>query len=541
MTNSNIKTSSFCLAKKDVLICEDFCAVKTIDGLTVAILCDGVGSAKEGLEAAKRVCSYFINNFKNRPVSWSIEKSLKSFIKSINSILYQESMINYDRAELITTLSIVVIQGKKLYDANVGDTRVYLHRGEKLNQLSIDHVMNEKGFEHVLTQALGISENTDAYYFENIVKKGDKILLCSDGLYNTLSIEEIKENINNSASFLVKKASRKVNDNLLDDTTAVIVEILENDEVEVLKALNLEIPKKLKVGQDIDSFILQKPLVGNNRTWLCIKNNKKYVLKFPLFEATHDDKLLDSFVKESWNSKRLKAGFFPKSVIPKNRSYRYYVMQAIDGIDLKTYLKKQRLHIDDAINLTKTLINMSQYLLKFDLIHADIKPENIMILNRDNKLIFKIIDFGSMCEIYSLNSKAGTPSYLAPERFKAALATESTEIYSIGVTIYESLSKKFPYGEIEPFSTPLFKTMKSPKYYNNKIPLWLESIILRSTSCDTNLRYKHYSEMFYELENSTKVKTFYNKDVPLLKKNPLLFYQVGFFLMLILNIILFLK
>ena len=146
-----------------------------------------------------------------------------------------------------------------------------------------------------------------------------------------------------------------------------------------------------------------------------------------------------------------------------------------------------------------------------------------------------------MSEIYSLNNKAGTPSYLAPEKFKGALSCESTEIYSIGVTIYEALCKKFPYGEIEPFCNPSFNTMKSPKFYNNKIPLWLESIILRSTTVDTNLRYKNYSEILYELENSTKVKTFYNKNVPLIKKNPLLFYQVGFFLMLILNIIIFLK
>ena len=281
MANFNIKTSYFSLAKEDELICEDFCAVKTIDDLTVAIVCDGVGSAKEGLEAAKRVCSYFINNFKNRPISWSIEKSLKSFIKSINSILFQESMLNHQRAELITTLSIVVIQGQKLYAANIGDSRVYLYRGERLNQLSYDHVMKEKGFEHVLTQALGICENTDAYYFENIIKKGDKVLLCSDGLYNTLSIKEIEENINNSASFLVKEASRKVKDNLLDDTSAVIVEILEENEVEVLKALNLTIPKKLKIGQEIDSFILKKSLIQNNRTWLCLKNNKEYVIKFP--------------------------------------------------------------------------------------------------------------------------------------------------------------------------------------------------------------------------------------------------------------------
>ena len=158
-----------------------------------------------------------------------------------------------------------------------------------------------------------------------------------------------------------------------------------------------------------------------------------------------------------------------------------------------------------------------------------------MVIERDGKHIFKIIDFGSMTEIYSIDSVAGTPSYLAPERFEGASINESTEIFAIGVTLYESLTGKFPYGEIEPFQNPTFKNIKLPKSYNDNIPLWLEAIILRSTSVDSNLRYKNYSEMIYELENSKKVKPFFKKDVPFLERNPLRTYQVGFYLMMFLN------
>ena len=187
MATSNIKTSGFSLAKEKELIGDDFYDVKTIGNLTVAIVCDGVGSAQEGAEAAKRVTTHLMTNFKNRPVTWSIEKSIKSFIKSINSILYQESMVNYERPELVTTLTIVVIEGNRLYGANVGDSRVYLYRDKKLSQLSHDHAMEEDGYENVLTQAIGIAEDTSPYYFENIVQKDDSILLCSDGLYTVMS------------------------------------------------------------------------------------------------------------------------------------------------------------------------------------------------------------------------------------------------------------------------------------------------------------------------------------------------------------------
>ena len=146
MKSENIKHSGFTLAKKKELKGDDFYDVKTIGNLTIAVVCDGVGSADEGAQAAKRTTNYLINNFKIRPKTWSIEKSIKTFIKSINSILNQESQINYERSELVTTLTIVVIEGGRLYGTNVGDSRVYLHRDSELTQLSNEHVMQESGY-----------------------------------------------------------------------------------------------------------------------------------------------------------------------------------------------------------------------------------------------------------------------------------------------------------------------------------------------------------------------------------------------------------
>ena len=538
MRNQDIKYSGLTLAKAKELIGDDFYDVRRLGNLTVGVVCDGVGSAIEGAQAAKRVVNHLITNFKNKPLTWDIEKSIKKFIESINSILYQESMVNYEREELVTTLTIVVIEGNRLYGANVGDSRVYLYRDKKLTQLSHDHAMSEKGYENVLTQAIGLSSEVQPYYFENIIQKDDKILLCSDGLYNELDEDLICEYITLGANALVKKASKLCHDNLPDDTTAVVIDILEENQVEKLKAQELPIPTSLKQGDIIDGFTLKKSLIQNNRTWVCEKNRKEYILKFPPLEAIDDKQILDLFVKEAWNSKRLKAGFFPKAVIPKNRTVRYYVQELLNGIDLKKYLQKRKLHIDDAINLAKTLLHMSQYLLKFDLVHGDIKPENIIVIERNGKLIFKIIDFGSMTEIYSINSKAGTPSYLAPQRFKGKSISESTEIFAIGVTLYEALTLQFPYGEIEPFSNPDFSQAKSPKKYNNNIPLWLESVILRSIDIDENKRYQHYTQMLYEIENSDKVKPYFNKELPLVQRDPLMAYKIGFFAMLVLNIIL---
>ena len=95
MKNTNMRISGFTLAKGKELIGDDFYDVRNIENLTIGIVCDGVGSAQEGKEAAKRVVNHIMTNFKNRPQTWSIEKSIKKFISSINTILYQESMVNY--------------------------------------------------------------------------------------------------------------------------------------------------------------------------------------------------------------------------------------------------------------------------------------------------------------------------------------------------------------------------------------------------------------------------------------------------------------
>ncbi|MBP7783688.1 MAG: bifunctional protein-serine/threonine kinase/phosphatase [Aliarcobacter sp.] len=539
MSKNNIKTSGFSLAKRKELTGDDFYEIKQYDDMTIAVLCDGVGSAQEGALAAKRVTLHIINNFKNIPKIWSIEKAIKEFINSINSILYTQSIHEYERPEYITTITVVVIKGNRLYGANAGDSRIYLLRDNKLNQLSYDH--NEDGMPNVLSNAIGISPEVQIHYFENNIEKEDKILLCSDGLYSLMSNDTLSKNIPNGAYNIVKKASSLVDDNLPDDTTAVILEVLQIDPVELMKNLNLQIPEKLKKGDIIDGYELTLSLIQNDRTWVCKKNNQEYVIKFAPYEAIDNEEILDLYVKEAWNAKRLKAGFFPKSFIPKNRTARYYLMTKLDGINLKQYLKKRKLSVDEAIILAKTLLSMEEYLLKFNLVHGDIKPENIIVIQRDGKRIFKIIDFGSITEIFSIASKAGTPSYLAPERFNGSAINERTEIFSIGVTLYQSLTGSLPYGEIEPFQNPTFSIPKKPQKLNNNIPAWLESLILRAITAQEDLRYSNYSHMKFELEYPQKVKPFFDKKTPLLKKDPMKFYKFGFYTLLLLNFALLLK
>jgi serine/threonine protein kinase len=149
-----------------------------------------------------------------------------------------------------------------------------------------------------------------------------------------------------------------------------------------------------------------------------------------------------------------------------------------------------------------------------------------------------MVDLGSITEVYSTVSQAGTPTYLAPERFNQSPLNEQTELYAMGITLYESLTQKYPFGEIEPFQRPSFvKIIKAPSKLNSKIPSWFESVILRALEVDTKNRYHNYSEMQYEVSNPQKVKPYFSKNTSFIERNEMLVYKIGFSSMFILNLI----
>ena len=315
--------------------------------------------------------------------------------------------------------------------------------------------------------------------------------------------------------------------------SAIVLDIEKTGRLAAVKELPLEIPAILRKGDLVNGFTLVKPFQYSDRTWLATRDSLRYVLKFAPLEARDNEEILNLLIKESWNAGRLQQDtIFPRAFLPEQASTRFYAMEFIEAPSLKIFLRSRRLAVDEAIALGKFLLDAEQYLLRFDLVHGDIKPENILVLPGYDRIQFRLIDFGSVAEIFSVTSRAGTASYLAPERFHEAPISERTEIFAVGVTLYEALTRAFPYGEIERFQTPRFHEPKRPGKFNANLPPWLESVLLRSLSRETAARYQHYSEMLFDLANPDRVAPFRSKGEPLLARDPLLFYKIGFFILL---------
>ena len=533
-----VSLTSYGLPKSDSAESEDSFAFKAWDETVIAVLADGAGAARDAREASARIVQSLMSNYAVRPESWSPQKALSEFTRIINHTLHHESLARHSAPEMISTLSVAVIEGNRLFGLNVGDSRVYLSRDGRLSQLSHDHVINDRAFSHVLQRAIGLAPEVEPHCFETELRDGDIAFLCSDGVSNVLNDDDLAKRLahRSAARAIVQHARQQATEETLDDISAIVIDIAETGRLRAVSQLPLLIPDALRKGDVIDGYELVRPFQHSDRVWLATKDGQRWTMKFAPLEARDSEPVLNLFVKETWNATRLHAEFLVDAFVPEKATARYYVMEFVEAPSLRTLLASRRLSVDEAVELGRFLIAASAHLLQLDLVHGDIKPENILVISDYDRLRFKLIDLGSATEIFSITTRAGTASYLAPERFHHTPISERTEIFAIGVTLYQALTGAFPYGEIERFQTPVFGHAKAPARLNANLPPWLDSLILRAIAVDPERRYRHYSEIAFDLANPGKVEPFFQTETALYERDPLLFYKAGFFILLAITI-----
>ncbi|HEY9154743.1 MAG TPA: protein phosphatase 2C domain-containing protein [Opitutaceae bacterium] len=514
-------------------VSEDALRVEQKEGLVIAALADGLGSAKSAGAAAQRAVDLLVEYYLARPQAWTPARALREFATQINRLLFRDSQQRYGSSEMLTTLSVLALDGNRAYGFNLGDSPVYHFHSGQLLCLSQRHAIAEPGMEHVLTRALGLADEVDPFFFEAELSDGDLLCICSDGVSGALSEDRLAQLFLRKASArtLVSAAHDRALEypELGDDASAIVIEVLDSDWRSEGQRRPVEVVKTLTPGQEIDVYRLTRPLQEGARVWLAENrfDQTLKVLKFPTLEARDEDARRDAFVKEAWIASRIDSPEFVRTSVPPSGPLRYYEMDYIDAPTLRSVLDHGLLKVEEAVALAKFLLRAGQFLLSRDLAHGDLKPENILVSRAtDGVTGFKLIDLGSVAELFSVTSRAGTSSYLAPERFHEAPIAERTEIFSIGVILYEALSKTYPYGEIERFQTPRFDNVpRDLAQLNSAVPPWLNAMILRALSPDPKKRYQHFSEMTYELDHPEVVLAFHRKDAPWIERNPLLFYK----------------
>ncbi len=519
-------------ARSDRTSSEDAVRHEIRSDLAIVAIADGLGSAKHGGEAAQRAVNMLVDYYLARPKAWSPRRALTEFVHQINRIFFQESQLRHGSSEVLCTLSAVAFEQDRAYGINVGDSPIFLWRAGTLTRLSEHHALQETNLTHVLTRAVGLTGPVEPYVFELQVDPEDRILLCTDGISAALPETALAEALRRGAQArgLVADARRAAADTpeLEDDATAAVVEVFERSWSGASGPPSVDTPAALSEGQHVGPYRLLRPLQEAGRIWLAHgPDPTPVVLKFAPLEARESEAHRDAFLREAWQATRIEGPEFVRAFLPETSVLQYYVMDYVEAPTLRQTLAKNRMTVESAVELARFLLRACQFLLSRDLAHGDLKPDNILVVGNGGLPEFKLIDLGSLAEVFSVTSRAGTPSYLAPERFHGAPLSERTELFSIGVTLYEALGGAYPYGEVERFQTPRFDSHpRRLSRLNAAVPPWVDFIVQRALEPDPARRYQHFSEMAYDLEHPEAVAAHHPKDAPLLERNPLLFYKL---------------
>ena len=218
------------------------------------------------------------------------------------------------------------------------------------------------------------------------------------------------------------------------------------------------------------------------------------------------------FIKKFLSEAQAAAGLMHPNVVNvydvgQDRGLYYMVMELVEGITLKDYIeKKGRLSAKETVSIAIQMVTGLQAAHNQHIIHRDIKPQNI-IISKDGKV--KVTDFGIARATTSTQtistSVMGSVHYTSPEQARGGVVDEKSDIYSIGITLYEMVTGHVPFDGDSTVSVALKhlqEQITSPAEEVEDLPYSLECIIMKCTQKSPNLRYHDCASLLLDLKRS---------------------------------------
>ncbi len=241
----------------------------------------------------------------------------------------------------------------------------------------------------------------------------------------------------------------------------------------------------------------------------CRLLNRYVAIKILRPEFTKDEQFVENFRRES----QAAAGLSHPNIVSvydvgQEGNIHFIVMELVEGKTLSKLIEeKGRLDYKEAINITRQVASALSLAHKNQIVHRDIKPHNILITNTG---VAKLADFGiakavSASTIIGGNNKVmGSVHYFSPEQARGAYVDERSDIYSLGIVLYEMLTGKVPFDGDNPISIALMHIndpMPPVSAEVPGIPPQLEKIIMKATDKYQTNRYRTADEMIEDLDN----------------------------------------
>lgn len=506
-------------------------------------LADGVSQCADGGLAARSSLQALALDYYATPATWAVTQALERLLTAQNRWLRAQG----NGQPLLTTLSALVLRGRRFTLAHVGDCRVYRWQADQLHCLSQDHVWDQPGMQHVLKRALGLDQQLLVDYLEGDLCEGECFVLLSDGVWASLGDAHIRAilreqpDLQMAAETLVASAHHCGSQ---DNASALLVR------VDQLGASNLgdtlaqlqhwPLPGALRDGQSIDGWQVDG-LLAQSRQSLLYRvrdpHGKPWLLKTLPQSRDQEPGAAQALLLEEWFLRRVAGRHFPEVHPASQRQHLYYLMRDYPGTPLSG---QPPLPLAQWLEVARQLLQAVGVLHRRNLLHRDIKPENLHY-GSDGQL--RLLDFGlaycpGLCEDPP-HALPGTPSFLAPEAFDGQPPAPRQDLYAVGVTLYHLLTGHYPYGEVEAFQRPRFGTPVNPARYRPDLPEWLQRNLLQAVAADPAQRFETAEQWLLLLERGDR-QELTERPRPLLEREPLKVWRTIGLVSLLLNMVLLL-
>ncbi len=339
----------------------------------VAVLADGVGGLNHGEVASRLAVETALKTFCQTPEGQTPQQMLTQMFNAANLAVYDKGMEDHGKSRMATTLNIVVFRDNEIVVGNVGDSRVYLVRKAEIKQLSTDHTyigMQQKlGLiseqeaktsekRSVLTRSVGQEPMIRVDVENTMVFRGDRVVLCSDGLYSYVADSEIADIVSRlspaqACRQLVALAEQRGTD---DNLSVQVIQINDVEKITYYRGVPMydettdpTTRYELRPGQTLDNrFLINETISRSGMATIFkatdLKTKETVAVKVPLMEFESDPGFYSRFQREQEIGSRLNHPYLLKfiPVEEEQRSRPYIVTEYLSGYTLAHLLNSIR-------------------------------------------------------------------------------------------------------------------------------------------------------------------------------------------------------
>ena len=509
---------------------------------TIALIADGVGGQGHGDVASRLAVETALKTFQDGKGDLPPKQALWKIFTAANLAVYDQSMADRDKGRMATTLTVSLLRNNEVTIGHVGDCRVYLIQGAGTKQVTTDHsyaamqlrlglISQQEAaasdMRCILTRCLGKEPTVKVDYHAIQVNRGDYLVQCTDGMHNCITLEELSKIVihnspDDACQELVALAEKRGTD---DNLSVQIIHIDRVEEVVVYRGLPIYrepepyMSNEIEVGKILDNRFRITDLVSRSGMASIFKaqdqqTGETVAVKIPFMQFESDPAFYTRFQREESIGKTLKHPYILRILSVEEKSRPYIVMEFLQGQTLRKVLRSvDRMPVKDALAIASRICEALEYLHGQNVIHRDLKPENIMLCDDGS---IRLMDFGiakaaglRRLTFSGFSSSLGTPDYMAPEQVKGKRGDARTDIYSLGVMLYEMVTGALPFEGTNPYAimhARLAGDPIAPRKWNPDLSPQLEEIILHALERQPYDRYPTAAALKIELDNPDAVQ-----------------------------------